>query len=147
VTARAFTRGGRLPQPSIYDQGGTARWSPDGRPLAYDSRTAEHSQIWIVEVNGGAARPWTRGGLRRTPRLAGRSTAADRLHSSRWPAAADGRSSRPTIRGAPLRPRLRPRRLDGAAERGLLRRRRGARPLEARPWRGRRQLLPTSEPL
>jgi Tol biopolymer transport system component len=33
---------------------GTPRWSPDGRFVAFDYRPADHSEIYVVEVPGGA---------------------------------------------------------------------------------------------
>jgi Tol biopolymer transport system component len=36
---------------------GTARWSPDGRHIAFEFTAAEHSEIYVVDVDGGPPRP------------------------------------------------------------------------------------------
>jgi Tol biopolymer transport system component/DNA-binding winged helix-turn-helix (wHTH) protein len=42
------------PLTSLRGTAGAARWSPDGRFIAFEFRPAEHSEIYLLEVGGGA---------------------------------------------------------------------------------------------
>lgn len=41
--------------------GGSPRWSPDGKQIAFDSRPNGHSQIMVVEVEVGRPKKLTEG--------------------------------------------------------------------------------------
>jgi Tol biopolymer transport system component len=41
---------------SLHGTAGAARWSPDGRHIAFEFRPKEHSEIYLLEVGGGVPR-------------------------------------------------------------------------------------------
>jgi len=41
---------------SLHGVAGAASWSPDGRYIAFEFRPKEHSEVYLVEVNGGLPR-------------------------------------------------------------------------------------------
>ena len=44
------------PLTSLRGTAGAARWSPDGRFIAFEFRPEEHSEVYLLEVGGGAPR-------------------------------------------------------------------------------------------
>jgi Tol biopolymer transport system component len=42
------------PITSLHGTAGAARWSPDGRFIAFEARPKEHSEVYLLEVGGGA---------------------------------------------------------------------------------------------
>jgi len=41
---------------SLHGEAGAARWSPDGRHIAFEFRPKDHSEIFLVDVPGGSPR-------------------------------------------------------------------------------------------
>ena len=41
---------------SLHGVAGAARWSPDGRYIAFEFRPKEHSEIYLLKVDGGVPR-------------------------------------------------------------------------------------------
>jgi Tol biopolymer transport system component/DNA-binding winged helix-turn-helix (wHTH) protein len=44
------------PLTALHGTAGAARWSPDGRYIAFEFRPKDHSEIYLLEVGGGAPR-------------------------------------------------------------------------------------------